>query len=113
MFGSAPVMTKTWRISSRLDLAAALVAPGDALEAVAPLHGNDLGLGAKLDLRFFLDAPDQIAGHGFAESVGTDEHVNALGVAARKTAAWPAELPPPMTTISSPAQSCDSMTVAP
>jgi len=34
-------------------------------------------------------------------------------VCARKTAAWPAELPPPTTITSSPRQSCDSMKVAP
>ncbi len=60
-------------------VAGPLVLPGQPLEVVIPLEGDDLRARAQGDLRVVLDAPDQVARHALREALGAHEHVHALG----------------------------------
>ena len=44
MLGTAPVMTKTWRMSWVSMFAGLIVAPAHAFEMVTPFEGDDFGV---------------------------------------------------------------------
>ena len=94
--GTAPVMRKTCRMSRVSVAPVSTVAPGHPLEVLVALERHQLGAGAELDRP---DSP-RSGGSGSAtcsppaRADGTST-CTRLAVSARKTAAWPAELPPP------------------
>jgi hypothetical protein len=92
------------RSSTRRQLAVSPLAAG---VAAARRRGN-LGGGADVDVGCCADLVDQVSRHPRGQGVTADHDCHLLRVAARLTAAWPAELAPPAMKTCSPVKALPS-----
>ena len=84
VFGTAPVMTNTWRMSLVCASPFRLSRQRTCSRCPSPCQCDDLGMRVQDDRGVLFDAANEIARHRVRQPLGADQHVHALRASARE-----------------------------